>query len=71
VVTGCIRRNISSGIVNNDGHFVSEQQKTIPEVSYKALKARGKKICARHVTSITKFLNLFKKRRKSSICTKY
>jgi hypothetical protein len=28
-------------------HSVREQEKRIPEVSYRALKARGKKICAR------------------------
>jgi hypothetical protein len=32
---------------NSGGHFVREQQKGIPKVSYRALKARGKQICAR------------------------
>jgi hypothetical protein len=39
-------------------------KKRIPKVSYRALKARKKKICARSVTSLTKFLNLFKKKKK-------
>jgi hypothetical protein len=29
---------------NSDGHFVREQQKGIPKVSYRALNARDKKV---------------------------
>jgi hypothetical protein len=34
---------------SNVGHFLREQQKRIPKVSYRALKATGKNICARRL----------------------
>jgi hypothetical protein len=43
-------------MTDSDGHFVREQQKKIPEVSYRALKARGKKICARRHKQNFKFV---------------
>jgi hypothetical protein len=55
---------------NNDEYTVCEKQKGIPKISYKALKARGKTICARRVTLQIKFLNVYKGEKKRSKYTR-
>jgi hypothetical protein len=55
VVTGCKRRNIASGTVNEDqrakmmGILHENRKKEYPKSVTELLKARGKNICARRL----------------------